>query len=128
MPQRISPSADRALPRRRSATVSARPRRDRHRGSAGPVPALGRRLHAGDLERRRDELHHLCHELLGAADHSLRTPLTSIVGYTEVLLDGDVGRLTPEQERMLQLIDTNCGRMLDLVHEMLGDVGNRLRT
>ena len=89
-------------------------RPDSRAPSAGGVPA--------QPEPDRQRVLQICGDLMGAADHSLRTPLTSIVGYTEMLLDGDAGALTGAQAHMLESINTNCTRMVHLVQEMLDDV------
>jgi len=50
--------------------------------------------------------------------HELRTPLSLIQGYTELLLDDDVGPVAPKQRELLQLIYDRAKRIGDLVHTL----------
>ena len=43
--------------------------------------------------------------------HELRAPLTSIEGWVEILLDGALGELTPEQARAVEVIGRNAQRL-----------------
>ena len=58
-------------------------------------------------------------ELLACVDHEVRTPLASVMGYTEVLLSGDAGALTEEQSMMLERVAENGGRLLELMEHLL---------
>lgn len=50
--------------------------------------------------------------------HELRTPLSLIQGYTELLLHNDVGPVAPKQRELLQLIYDRAKRIADLVHTL----------
>jgi two-component system phosphate regulon sensor histidine kinase PhoR len=50
--------------------------------------------------------------------HELRAPLTSIEGWVEILLDGALGELTPEQARAVEVIGRNAHRLRRLVAEL----------
>ena len=50
---------------------------------------------------------------------SLRTPLTSIRGYLQLLLEGEAGELSPEQADFLAVVDRNSERLLQLVGDLL---------
>jgi signal transduction histidine kinase len=54
-------------------------------------------------------------DLLRAASHQLRTPLTCIVGFVELLADGVGGPITAEQERILQTLTRNVSRLARLI-------------
>ncbi|MGB3762604.1 MAG: GAF domain-containing sensor histidine kinase [Ornithinimicrobium sp.] len=51
--------------------------------------------------------------------HELRTPMASIVGYGEVLADGSLGPLTPQQRRAVAAIQRNGRRAETLASDLL---------
>jgi signal transduction histidine kinase len=55
-------------------------------------------------------------EFVALISHDLRTPLTSIMGYLELTLDGD---LSQDQRGYLEIVDRNAGRLLRLVNDLL---------
>ncbi|MNS46587.1 Aerobic respiration control sensor protein ArcB [compost metagenome] len=57
--------------------------------------------------------------LIQTASHDLRSPLTAIGGYVELLTEGLVGSLTPEQHKFVALIGANAERMGLLIHDLL---------
>jgi signal transduction histidine kinase len=56
-------------------------------------------------------------EFVALISHDLRTPLTSIMGYLELILDDD--NLTAEQRGFLTVADRNADRLLRLVNDLL---------
>jgi PAS domain S-box-containing protein len=58
-------------------------------------------------------------ELISVVSHDLRTPLTSVVGYLELLDDEEVGPLTAEQHGYLAAIRRGADRLLALVNDLL---------
>lgn len=66
---------------------------------------------AQELERAKDEV-------VALVSHDLRTPLTSIRGYTELLLT-DQEVLGERSRQYVEVIDRNSGRLLDLVDDLL---------
>ncbi|MGH9094214.1 MAG: histidine kinase dimerization/phospho-acceptor domain-containing protein, partial [Acidimicrobiales bacterium] len=58
-------------------------------------------------------------ELVATVSHELRTPLTSINGYVEMLVDGDAGEVNPEQREMLEAVERNGKRLLNLIEDLL---------
>src|SRR5579859_4286675 len=56
---------------------------------------------------------------LASASHDLRTPLTSIIGYIELLSDDAAGQVRPEQAGMLDGVDRNARRLQSMVEDML---------
>jgi signal transduction histidine kinase len=57
-------------------------------------------------------------ELVAAANHALRTPLTVIAGYADLLLE-DAANLTPEQREWLERITANTGRLEDAIEAVV---------
>ena len=58
-------------------------------------------------------------EFVSLASHQLRTPLSTISWYTEMLLAGDVGQFNADQERYLKEIYRGNQRMVSLVNALL---------
>jgi signal transduction histidine kinase len=54
-----------------------------------------------------------------AMSHDLRTPITAIVGYSELLQDGIVGELTERQQEMMGRICQVSGHLSQLVNDIL---------
>ncbi len=72
------------------------------------------RAHA-DL-RERDEMKT---NLLGNFSHELQTPLVSIRGYTEMMLRGDLGEITPDQKQGLEVSLRNIQRLTSLIEQLM---------
>ena len=65
------------------------------------------------------ELEAMRAEIIANLGHQIRTPLTAIGGYIEMLLDGDAGPVTDEQRAMLLRASINAQRLGVLVTELL---------
>lgn len=65
------------------------------------------------------ELEELRTSLINAVSHDLRQPITSIVGYCEVLIDELHGPLNELQNRDLNLILRSAGRLKAMVDDLL---------
>jgi signal transduction histidine kinase len=54
-------------------------------------------------------------DFIGTMSHELRTPLNVIIGYTDLLLEGEFGALSSEQTNILKRVDKSSRELLDLV-------------
>jgi len=58
-------------------------------------------------------------EFISMASHQLRTPLTSIKGYLSMVLEGDAGKVSKDQEKMLSQAFISAQRMVYLIADLL---------
>lgn len=58
-------------------------------------------------------------EFISMASHQLRTPLTSVKGYISMVLDGDMGKITPDQRKVLEQAFASSQRMVFLIGDFL---------
>ncbi|MET0838347.1 MAG: PAS domain S-box protein [Marmoricola sp.] len=65
-----------------------------------------------DLDRAKDDF-------VSTVSHELRTPMSSIIGSAEMLGEGMLGELLPEQQRMVNVISRNGDRLLSLADDLL---------
>ncbi|MGB3023841.1 MAG: ATP-binding protein [Candidatus Saccharimonadales bacterium] len=72
-----------------------------------------------DSNRRLKQIDATKDEFISMASHQLRTPLTSIKGYISMLLEGDLGKVTPEQRKALEEAFTSSQRMVYLIGDFL---------
>lgn len=75
------------------------------------------RLAAANLELL--ELDKLRSAVLSNVSHELRTPLTGILGSAQNLRDGLAGGLTQAQREYVQMIESDSGRLIRVVNELL---------
>lgn len=81
------------------------------------------------LRRTNDKLRQLDEtkdDFISMASHQLRTPLTSIKGYISMVLDGDAGKITPMERKLLNQAFISSQRMVYLISDLLNV--SRLRT
>ncbi len=78
---------------------------------------------AGRIDRdnaaRASELLRLRDEFVAVISHELRTPMTSIIGYLELIGEGDAGPLSTEQRAYLSVVQRSTDRLVELVDELL---------
>jgi len=71
------------------------------------------RLREAQLRLEQKNRHYM--DVVQIIAHDLRNPLSSIMTGAETLKNGIVGRFTPEQERMIDIMDRNANVMLDMI-------------
>jgi signal transduction histidine kinase len=58
-------------------------------------------------------------EFIGTMSHELRSPLNVVMGYVDLLLDGDLGSLEDEQRKALSRVQHHSLQLLELIEETL---------
>ncbi|HEX8763166.1 MAG TPA: ATP-binding protein [Candidatus Saccharimonadales bacterium] len=79
--------------------------------------------HTNDKLRQLDQTKD---DFISMASHQLRTPLTSVKGYVSMVLEGDAGKVTPLQRKLLNQSFVSAQRMVYLISDLLNV--SRLRT
>ncbi|MHC4606295.1 MAG: response regulator [Planctomycetota bacterium] len=90
---------------------------------------LSNRRLASDLQRmvrdlteaneRLTELDKMKDEFLANVSHELKTPLVSGLGYVDLLLEGDLGKVDARQKKALGIAQRNLGRLLGFIEDLL---------
>jgi len=68
---------------------------------------------------RLKEIDRLKSEFLSNVSHELRLPLTSIIGFSELLLDRIPGDLTPDQDEYIRNIQESGHHLLEIINNLL---------
>jgi signal transduction histidine kinase len=80
------------------------------------------RAQAAELERQRDDIlatQHLTGRFLANASHEVRTPLTAVLGFSELLLEETYGELSAEQRTAVGHIENSAQNLLEIVNNLL---------
>jgi two-component system NtrC family sensor kinase len=108
-----------------TSTATSSPRDVAFSGACPAVSdpeGLGLERHPHDLKRAYDELriqYHRCATALATAAHDLRTPLSVISGYVELLINGKLGLLNEKQRQVLEDMQVSSSRLQRLVTDFL---------
>jgi len=90
--------------------------------TASPIKLNGKFSGAIDVFRditHEIEIDKMKNEFISLASHQLRTPLSAIKWYSEMLLAGDAGKLNSEQTEFVDNISLSNKRMVELVNTLL---------
>jgi signal transduction histidine kinase/CheY-like chemotaxis protein len=69
--------------------------------------------------KRIREIEDVKADLISMLVHDMRSPLTGISGFTDVLADGILGQVSPEQKDALSQVQKGCGQLLELIDDIL---------
>jgi signal transduction histidine kinase len=69
--------------------------------------------------RKQKELEKVRDDLMKMIVHDLKSPLTSVIGAMEMLMDGDFGALTTDQRAALGEAETRAEDLLGLIEDLL---------
>lgn len=58
-------------------------------------------------------------ELVQNVSHELRTPLTFVKGYVDLLLDGEMGLINPDQQHALQIVGDKTAEITRLIDDIM---------
>jgi PAS domain S-box-containing protein len=91
------------------------------------------REHSARLSRANEELERAVRakdEFLAGIGHELRTPLSAILGLTEILLDDELTPLAPPQLTAVETIRASGSHLLSLINDLLDldQITNRMAT
>jgi two-component system phosphate regulon sensor histidine kinase PhoR len=92
--------------------VSAAPLFDPAGRVNGAVAILGDITELKRMDRLKSEF-------ISTVSHEVRTPLAAMLGYTQLILDGDAGEVAPEQREYLGIIASNTARLAQLIGNLL---------
>jgi signal transduction histidine kinase len=102
-----------------------------YQGGGSEASTAGRRLIAGIAEHAATVLHNarllselrlaaeLKSEFVGAVSHELRSPLNVIIGYAEMLRDGELGAISTEQAAALGRTHRQAVALLEMITALL---------
>lgn len=96
----------------RTYRVRATPMKDSNGMLLGSVAVLEDITHLKELDRLKNEF-------IGVASHELRTPVTSLLLSSELLLEGAAGPLNKEQEEIVKVQRQDLERLEKLMRDLL---------
>lgn len=76
-------------------------------------------IELSDANERLEQMARLRREFLQNISHELATPLTPVVGYLRLLLNEELGPLSPLQRKCLESVDSSTLRLRSLIDTLL---------
>jgi signal transduction histidine kinase len=79
-------------------------------------------LRTAELEKalnKLSELNQMKANFVANISHELRTPLTHVKGYLELLSNGDLGHITAEQHKALEIMSGSTERLEKLINDLI---------
>jgi PAS domain S-box-containing protein len=88
------------------------------------TPVYSGSQHIGRLFTFRDvtherELDRMKTEFVSQVSHELRSPLTAIKGYIDLFVEGHTGPLSPTQQHLLTIVQSNTDQLISLINDLL---------
>jgi len=65
------------------------------------------------------EIEKMKEDFVHSITHDLKSPMTSVRGFVEVLLDGSAGEINEEQREFLKIIDVSSRKLLGMINNIL---------
>lgn len=72
-----------------------------------------------EKNKQLEQANRLKAEFLANMTHEFRTPMNSIIGYTEMILDGNDGEINEEQKKDLVIILKSAEKLLGIINDIL---------
>ncbi len=85
------------------------------------VTLLNARVHENEKRTvtKLKEIDKMKADFVASVSHELRSPLTTLKGYLELIADEEAGPLTDEQVDFIKIINQSSDRLLDLISDLL---------
>lgn len=72
-----------------------------------------------EQNRSLEQLSEMRNEFVARASHELRSPLTSVVSFADMLAEPEIGPLNDQQSQFIKVILRNADRLLRLIEDLL---------
>lgn len=93
--------------------------RNQERIARGIAQLASLALESARLVEELERANRVKSDFVATMSHELRTPLNVVIGYHDLLLDGEFGALTAEQADRLRRADASARELLDLINATL---------
>ncbi len=111
-PPILSPHEETFTLGKRELRASIAPVFDTRNRYLGLVMVLQDRTKQAEVERMKSDL-------ISIVSHELRSPLTSIKGYIDLMMSGDLGKVAEGHKKYLEIVSSNANRLAALIDDML---------